>query len=113
MRIRKFYEQEEQLRLSSETLNEMMTKLKDISDSFENNQKILKSLCATLSNFESNSKVSNTQLDDASVNLRTIDTMISNISSLLETANKQMKNYYDGTGETKNFGFDETKTDLL
>lgn len=101
MRIRKFYEQEEQLRLSSETLNEMMTKLKDVSDSFEKNQKILKSLCTTLSNFESPSKVKNTQLDEASLNLRTIDTMITDISTLLETANKQLKNYYDNPGETK------------
>jgi hypothetical protein len=104
MRIRRFYEQEEQseqssgseqIQLSGETVNEMIEEINAISASFDKNQKILTSLSETLSNFESNSTVKNTNLDDASLNLKGIITQIEQIRTLLESTRNQLKNYYE------------------
>jgi chromosome segregation ATPase len=103
MRIKKFYEAQEQILLSNETLNEMIDKIKEVSDSFDKNKKILNSLGETLSNFETNSKNSNSQLDDASLNLKTIQSKISDLMSLLDSTNNQLKDYYE-SGEKFIYG---------
>ena len=93
MKIRKFYEAEEQLQLSNETLSEIMDKIENTSESIDSNKKGISSVIETLSNFLSNSKSSNNQIDDAHLNLKTVESKISDILSLLDEVNNQLKNY--------------------
>lgn len=95
MKIRKFYEAEEQLQLSNDTIVEMMDKIKEISENIDNNKKTILSISETLSNFLSNSKSSNNQIDDAHLNLKTIESKISDLIGLLDQVNKQLKDYND------------------
>jgi len=93
--IRKFTEATEQLQLSNETLEEMMNKITQISEDMDSGKKTVSSIVETLSNFLSNSKSSNNQIDDAHLNLKTIDTKISDMLELLDEVNNQLKDYND------------------
>ena len=93
--IRKFTEATEQLQLSNETLEEMMNKITQISEDMDSGKKTVSSIIETLSNFLSNSKSSNNQIDDAHLNLKTIDTKISDMLELLDEVNNQLKDYND------------------
>lgn len=99
MKIRRFYEAEsqspEQLQLSNETLDEMMDKLTEISQSFDSKTKEITTITDTLSNFLSSSKSTNNQIDDAHLNLETIKTKIKDILGLMDQVNSQLKDYYD------------------
>ena len=93
--IRKFTEATEQLQLSNETLEEMMDKIEEISENMDSGKKTISSIVETLSNFLSNSKSSNNQIDDAHLNLKTIETKISDMLGLLDQVNSQLKDYND------------------
>jgi chromosome segregation ATPase len=93
--IRKFTEATEQLQLSNETLEEMMNKITQISEDMDSGKKTVSSIVETLSNFLSNSKSSNNQIDDAHLNLKTIETKISDMLGLLDQVNNQLKDYND------------------
>jgi hypothetical protein len=93
--IRKFTEATEQLQLSNETLEEMMNKITRISEDMDSGKKSVSSIVETLSNFLSNSKSSNNQIDDAHLNLKTIETKISDMLGLLDQVNNQLKDYND------------------
>jgi len=93
--IRKFTEATEQLQLSNETLEGMMDKITQVSESMDSGKKNISSIIETLSNFLSNSKSSNNQIDDAHLNLKTIETKISDMLGLLDQVNNQLKDYND------------------
>ena len=93
--IRKFTEATEQLLLSNETLEGMMDKITQVSESMDSGKKTISSIIETLSNFLSNSKSSNNQIDDAHLNLKTIETKISDMLGLLDQVNNQLKDYND------------------
>jgi uncharacterized coiled-coil DUF342 family protein len=91
--IRKFTEATEQLQLSNESITEMIDKITQISEAMDSGKKKVLSMVETLSNFLSDSKSQNNQIDDAHLNLKTIDTKISDLLSLLDQVNKQLENY--------------------
>lgn len=86
---------EEKPQLANDTLTEIIDEISQTIENFDSDKKTLISLSETLSNFLSSSKTANNQLDDAYLNLKTIETKISDIISLLDTTSKQLKDYYD------------------
>ena len=101
MKIKKFTKILEQL--SAETLTEMLSNVKEISDSFKEKQKIISSTKQTLENYLSNSDTTNTQIDDAFLNLSTIETKINDILNLLEQVDSKLNNTNE-TGERPIYG---------
>ena len=92
MKIRKFYEAEEN-KIADDVLNDIITKLSKIVSTMDQDKKEITSMRNTLSNFKSKSKTSNTQIDDSCANLETVDVKINDILSILDTTLSSLKDY--------------------
>lgn len=95
MKIKKFFESEENLSISSDTINDMVDKISSISMTFDEKKKEIESMISVLSGFKSKSDKSNTQIDDSYLNLQTVVSNIEETLELLDSVSTNIKDYYE------------------
>jgi chromosome segregation ATPase len=93
MKIRKFFEQDENVDISNDRIKEILEQLTTISSDLDTNRESIISLTNELSNYRSKSKTSNDQIDDSVSNFEQVKENISTIISLLDTISKNLKDY--------------------
>lgn len=93
MKIRKFFEQDENVDISNVRIKEILDTITSISSDFDKNKEVIISLTNELSNYRSKSKTSNDQIDDSVSNLEQINGDISKVLSSLDTIAKNLKDY--------------------
>lgn len=94
MKIRRFYESSE-MEMSNESIENIISKLTEITSSSENKMGELTDIIKSLSKFKSNSSNSNTQIDDSCLNLDLVDKKLSEVINLLDTVINNLNDYKD------------------
>jgi hypothetical protein len=95
MKIKKFFEQDENLSLSEDKIKEMIDKISEISSLIDNKKVDITSMLNSLSNLKSKSKKSNTQIDDSYLYLESISNKIDDIISTFDVINNNLNDYYE------------------
>jgi ABC-type transporter Mla subunit MlaD len=101
MKIRRFFESEEQVDISPERISEMMEQLKDFIANVEDKSKMVDTLGTELSNYKNNSTKSNDQIDDSIAALQVVkkdlddcvdklDTVVNNLDSYSQSGRKYL-----------------------
>lgn len=101
MRIKRFFESEEQKDIATERVDEILKELKEFTAQLEDRNNMIEALTAELSNYKNISTKSNDQIDDSIAALQIIkknvddtvdklDTVITNIQSYNETGRKYL-----------------------
>ena len=101
MKIRKFNEaMEDGVDISNERVSEIITDIKSVSESIEDNHNSINELYMELSKFKSKSSKNNDQIDDSVINLELLRSklnesveVISKINELLESYNMDGRKY--------------------
>jgi ABC-type transporter Mla subunit MlaD len=99
MRIKRFYEQDENLefteqtKLSPDTISEILKKIQEISAIFNEKKEELENITNTISTFKSNSTTSNTQIDDSYLYLQEISKKLSDALDRLDEVHKNLTSY--------------------
>lgn len=101
MRIKRFFESEEQKDIATERVDEMLKELKEFTAQLEDRNNMIEALTAELSNYKNISTKSNDQIDDSIAALQIIkknvddsvdklDTVVTNIQSYNESGRKYL-----------------------
>lgn len=93
MKIRKFFEQDENVDISNDRIKEILEQLTTISSDLDTKRESVISLTNELSNYRSKSKTSNDQIDDSVSNLEQVKENISSVITMLDTISKNLKDY--------------------
>ncbi len=95
MRIKRFNESTEQVDISSDRIDEMMTQLKETVASLDDKNKFIESLENELNNYKSDSQKGNDQIDDSIFALQVIKKNISDSLDKIDTVIQNLQNYDD------------------
>lgn len=101
MRIKRFFESEEQKDIATERVDEILKELKEFTAQLEDRNNMIEALTAELSNYKNLSTKSNDQIDDSIAALQIIkknvddsvdklDTVVTNIQSYNESGRKYL-----------------------
>jgi|DEB19_MinimDraft_2_1074335.scaffolds.fasta_scaffold02612_3 ABC-type transporter Mla subunit MlaD len=101
MRIKRFFESEEQKDIATERVDEILKELKEFTAQLEDRNNMIEALTAELSNYKNISTKSNDQIDDSIAALQIIkknvddsvdklDTVVTNIQSYNESGRKYL-----------------------
>lgn len=94
MRIKRFNESE-QVDISSDRIDEMMTQLKETVASLDDKNKFIESLENELNNYKSDSQKGNDQIDDSIFALQVIKKNISDSLDKIDTVIQNLQSYDD------------------
>jgi methyl-accepting chemotaxis protein len=99
MRIKRFYEQDENqefdenTKLSPDTISEILKKIEEITAIFAEKKEELENMTDTVSNFKSNSTKANTQIDDSLLYLQEISKKMKDSVQRLDDVHKNLTDY--------------------
>ena len=93
MKIRRFFESEEQVDISPERIGEMMEELKDFIANVEDKSKKVDALGTELSNYKNNSTKSNDQIDDSIAALQVVKKDLDDCVDKLDTVVNNLDSY--------------------
>ena len=93
MKIRRFFESEEQVDISPERITEMMDELKDFIANVEDKSKMVDALGTELSNYKNKSTKSNDQIDDSIAALQVIKKDLDDCVDKLDTVLNNLDSY--------------------
>jgi uncharacterized coiled-coil DUF342 family protein len=96
MRIRKFNEAEESIILSTDRVEEIIQELSTITSSISEKKKMITAIVNELENYRSKSNTSNNQIDDAYLNLDSIDVKLVDSVDIIDNVIVLLKNYTEG-----------------
>ncbi len=94
MRIKRFNESE-QVDISSDRIDEMITQLKETVAALDDKNKFIESLENELNNYKSDSQKGNDQIDDSIFALQVIKKNISDSLDKIDTVIQNLQNYDD------------------
>jgi chromosome segregation ATPase len=97
MKIRKFFEAEENVDISNDRVKEIIEKLISCSQTLDSKKDEMSSLHNELSNYKSKSAKSNDQIDDSVANLEFVDSKLKDILNHIDTIVNDLKDY-DSSG---------------
>lgn len=95
MKIKRFFEQEEKIQISNDTVKDMLVKIQNMAKSLDENKKSISSIENTLGNFTSKSQASLTQIDSSRQDLQSVDTKLSDIVGILDEVIRKLTDYND------------------
>ena len=93
MKIRRFFEAEEQKDIATERVEEILKELKEFTSQLEEKSKITDSLETELSNYKNLSSKSNDQIDDSIAALQIIKKNVDDSIDKLDTVITNIRNY--------------------
>ena len=93
MKIRRFFEAEEQKDLATERVDEILKELKEFTSQLEEKSKITDALETELSNYKNLSDKSNDQIDDSIAALQIIKKNVDDSIDKLDTVITNIQNY--------------------
>ncbi len=93
MKIRRFFEAEEQKDLATERVDEILKELKEFTSQLEEKSKITDALETELSNYKNLSNKSNDQIDDSIAALQIIKKNVDDSIDKLDTVITNIQNY--------------------
>ena len=93
MKIRRFFEAEEQKDIATERVDEILTELKEFTSQLEEKSKIADALETELSNYKNLSNKSNDQIDDSIAALQIIKKNVDDSIDKLDTVITNIQNY--------------------
>ena len=93
MKIRRFFEAEEQKDIATERVDEILKELKEFTSQLENRVKIVNSLESELSNYKNLSTKSNDQIDDSIAALQIIKKNVDDSIDKLDTVINNLRDY--------------------
>lgn len=93
MKIRRFFEAEEQKDLATERVEEILKELKEFTSQLEEKSKITDALETELSNYKNLSNKSNDQIDDSIAALQIIKKNVDDSIDKLDTVITNIQNY--------------------
>jgi len=93
MKIRRFFEAEEQKDLATERVDEILKELKEFTSQLEEKSKITDALETELSNYKDLSSKSNDQIDDSIAALQIIKKNVDDSIDKLDTVITNIQNY--------------------
>jgi methyl-accepting chemotaxis protein len=99
MRIKRFYEQDENqefdenTKLSPDTISEILKKIEEITAIFAEKKEELENMTDTVSNFKSNSTKANTQIDYSLLYLQEISQKMKDSVQRLDDVHKNLTDY--------------------
>ena len=96
MKIRKFNEAEESIVLSGDRVEEIIQDLTSITTSISEKKKVINSIVSELENYRSKSNTSNNQIDDAYLNLDSIDVKLNDSIDIIDNVLVLLKGYSEG-----------------
>lgn len=95
MRIKRFNEATEEVDISSDRIDEILTELKEAAATIEDKNKLIESLENELNNYKSDSKKGNDQIDDSIFALQVIKKNISDSLDKIDTVVNNLQSYDD------------------
>jgi septal ring factor EnvC (AmiA/AmiB activator) len=93
MKIRRFFEAEEQKDIATERVEEILKELKEFTSQLEEKSKITDALETELSNYKNLSNKSNDQIDDSIAALQIIKKNVDDSIDKLDTVITNIQNY--------------------
>jgi len=93
MKIRRFFEAEEQKDIATERVEEILKELKEFTDQLEEKSKFTDALETELSNYKNLSNKSNDQIDDSIAALQIIKKNVDDSIDKLDTVITNIQNY--------------------
>ena len=93
MKIRRFFEAEEQKDIATERVEEILKELKEFTDQLEEKSKFTDALETELSNYKNLSNKSNDQIDDSIAALQIIKKNVDDSIDKLDTIITNIQNY--------------------
>lgn len=93
MKIRRFFEAEEQKDIATERVDEILKELKEFTSQLEEKSKITDALETELSNYKNLSNKSNDQIDDSIAALQIIKKNVDDSIDKLDTIITNIQNY--------------------
>ena len=93
MKIRRFFEAEEQKDIATERVDEILKELKEFTSQLEEKSKITYALETELSNYKNLSSKSNDQIDDSIVALQIIKKNVDDSIDKLDTVITNLQGY--------------------
>jgi septal ring factor EnvC (AmiA/AmiB activator) len=93
MKIRRFFEAEEQKDIATERVEEILKELKEFTSQLEEKSKITDALETELSNYKNLSSKSNDQIDDSIAALQIIKKNVDDSIDKLDTVITNIQNY--------------------
>jgi septal ring factor EnvC (AmiA/AmiB activator) len=93
MKIRRFFEAEEQKDMATERVDEILKELKEFTSQLEEKSKITDALETELSNYKNLSNKSNDQIDDSIAALQIIKKNVDDSIDKLDTVITNIQNY--------------------
>lgn len=93
MRIRKFNESDDLIKISNERVDEIINELSSISSMIDEKSKVVARLFSELENYRSKSKKSNNQIDDASLSIDSVKVKLDESTTLIDNIINLLKNY--------------------
>jgi septal ring factor EnvC (AmiA/AmiB activator) len=93
MKIRRFFEAEEQKDIATERVDEILKELKEFTSQLEEKSKITDALETELSNYKNLSDKSNDQIDDSIAALQIIKKNVDDSIDKLDTVITNIQNY--------------------
>ncbi len=95
MRIKRFNEANEQVDISSDRVDEILTELKEMAAALDDKNKLVESLENELDNYKSDSQKGNDQIDDSLFALQVIKKNITDSLDKIDTVVKNLQSYDD------------------
>ena len=95
MRIKRFNEATQEVDISSDRIDEILTDLKETAAAIEDRNKLIESLENELDNYKSDSQKGNDQIDDSIFALQVIKKNISDSLDKIDTVVKNLQSYDD------------------
>ena len=95
MRIKRFNEATQEVDISSDRIDEILTDLKETAAAIEDKNKLIESLENELDNYKSDSQKGNDQIDDSIFALQVIKKNISDSLDKIDTVVKNLQSYDD------------------
>lgn len=95
MRIKRFNEATEQVDISSERIDELMSELKETISTIDSKNKFIESLENELNDYKSDSQRGNDQIDDSIFALQVIKKNLSDSLDKFDTIIKNLQSYDD------------------
>jgi septal ring factor EnvC (AmiA/AmiB activator) len=95
MRIKRFNEATQEVDISSDRIDEILTELKETAAAIEDKNKLIESLENELDNYKSDSQKGNDQIDDSIFALQVIKKNITDSLDKIDTVVKNLQSYDD------------------
>lgn len=95
MRIKKFNEATEEVDISSDRIDEMLTQLKETAAAIEDKNKLIESLENELENYKSDSQKGNDQIDDSIFALQVVKKSLTESIDKIDTVIQNLESYDD------------------